>query len=115
MPSMRERGDGAILVTGATASLRGGAGFAAFASAKAAQRMLAESMARQVGPEGVHVVYVVVDGVIDMPTTRRFFADRPDDFFLAPTAIAETYFHLAHQDRSAWSFQVDLRPFGEKW
>jgi NAD(P)-dependent dehydrogenase (short-subunit alcohol dehydrogenase family) len=115
LPAMREAGRGAILVTGATAALRGGAGFAAFASAKAAQRILAESMARQLGPEGIHVAYVVIDGVIDMPRTRQFFADRPDDFFLAPAAIAETYFHLAHQDRSAWSFQVDLRPHGEKW
>lgn len=115
IPGMRAAGDGVILITGATAALRGGAAFAAFASAKAAQRILAESMARQLGPEGIHVGYVVVDGVIDMPTTRQIFADRPDDFFLAPAAIAETFWHLAHQDRSAWTFQVDLRPFGEKW
>ena len=115
VPAMRAAGRGVILVTGATAALRGGAAFAAFASAKAAQRILAESMARQLGPEGIHVAYVVVDGVIDMPTTRAFFADRPDEFFLAPAAIAETYFHVAHQDRSAWTFQVDLRPFGERW
>lgn len=115
IPAMRAAGGGAIVVTGATAALRGGAGFAAFASAKAAQRMLAESMARQLGPEGIHVAYVVVDGVIDMPLTRRFFPDRSDDFFVSPTAIADTYFHLAHQDRSAWSFQVDVRPYGEKW
>jgi NAD(P)-dependent dehydrogenase (short-subunit alcohol dehydrogenase family) len=115
VPAMREAGRGAIVVTGATSAMRGGAVFAAFASAKAAQRMLAESMARQLGPEGIHVAYVVVDGVIDMPLTRQFFTDRPDDFFLAPAAIADTYFHLAHQDRSAWSFLVDLRPFGEKW
>lgn len=115
IPGMRAAGGGTILVTGATASLRGGASFAAFASAKAAQRSLAESMARQLWPEGIHVAYVVVDGVIDMPRTREFFADRPDEFFLAPSAIAETYYHLAHQDRSAWSFQVDVRPFGERW
>ena len=108
-------GSGAIVVTGATAALRGGANFAAFAPAKAAQRSLAQSMARLLGPKGVHVAYVVVDGVIDMPTTRRFLADRPDDFFLRPDAIAETVLALVRQDRSAWTFELDVRPFGEKW
>jgi NAD(P)-dependent dehydrogenase (short-subunit alcohol dehydrogenase family) len=115
LPDMLATGAGTILVTGATSAWRGGAGFAAFASAKAAQRVLAESMARSVGPRGVHVAYVVIDGVIDMPTTRAFFKDKSDDFFLRPSAIADTYFYLAHQDRSAWTFEVDLRPFGEKW
>jgi NAD(P)-dependent dehydrogenase (short-subunit alcohol dehydrogenase family) len=112
---MRKAGRGAIVVTGATASLRGGANFAAFASAKAAQRSLAQSMARLLAPEGIHVALVVVDGVIDIPRTRELFADRGDDFFLKPEAIAETVYQLVHQDRSAWSFEVDLRPFGEKW
>lgn len=112
---MRKAGRGAIVVTGATASLRGGANFAAFAAAKAAQRSLAQSMARLLGPAGVHVAYVVVDGVIDIPRTRELFPDRGDEFFLKPEAIAETVYHLAHQDRSAWSFEVDVRPFGEKW
>jgi NAD(P)-dependent dehydrogenase (short-subunit alcohol dehydrogenase family) len=89
VPDMLAAGRGAILVTGATASLRGGAGFAAFASAKAAQRVLAQSMARSLGPKGIHVAYVVVDGVIDMPATRGFFKDKPDDFFLRPDAIAD--------------------------
>jgi NAD(P)-dependent dehydrogenase (short-subunit alcohol dehydrogenase family) len=115
VPDMLAAGTGAILVTGATASLRGGAGFAAFASAKAAQRVLAQSMARSLGPKGIHVAYVVVDGVIDMPATRAFFTGKPDDFFIRPDAIADTFFHLAGQDRSAWSFEVDVRPFGEKW
>jgi NAD(P)-dependent dehydrogenase (short-subunit alcohol dehydrogenase family) len=115
LPDMLAAGQGTILVTGATAALRGGAGFAAFASAKAAQRVLTQSMARSLGPRGVHVAYVVIDGVIDMPTTRAFFKDRPDDFFLRPAAIADTYFYLAGQDRSAWTFETDLRPFGEKW
>jgi NAD(P)-dependent dehydrogenase (short-subunit alcohol dehydrogenase family) len=109
------RGGGAIIVTGATAALRGGAGFAGFAPAKSAQRILAQSMARSLGPQGIHVAYVVVDGVIDIPRTRRFFSDRPDDFFLKPDSIAETVYHLAHQDRSAWTSEIDLRPFGEKW
>jgi NAD(P)-dependent dehydrogenase (short-subunit alcohol dehydrogenase family) len=115
LPDMRAAGGGAILVTGATAALRGGARFAGFASAKAAQRSLAQSLARQLGPENIHVAYVVVDGVIDMPTTRRLFGDKPDAFYLRPDAIAETFWHLATQDRSAWTFEVDLRPFGEKW
>ncbi len=112
---MLKGGSGTIVVIGATASLRGGAGFAAFASAKAAQRSLAQSMARGLGSSGIHVAYVVVDGVIDIPRTRAFFADRPDDEFLKPDAIADTVFHFVGQDRSAWSFEVDLRPFGEKW
>jgi len=115
VPDMQRAGGGAIVVTGATASLRGGPVTAAFAAAKAAQRSLAQSAARALGPEGIHVALVIVDGVIDMPRTREFLADRPDDFFLKPDAIADTVFHLVHQDRSAWSFEVDLRPFGEKW
>lgn len=112
---MEKAGSGAIIVTGATAALRGGANFAAFASAKAAQRSLAQSMARLLAPKGIHVAYVIVDGVIDIPRTREFFPDRPDEFFLKPEAIAETVHHLAQQDRSAWTFEVDVRPFGEKW
>jgi NAD(P)-dependent dehydrogenase (short-subunit alcohol dehydrogenase family) len=112
---MLELGRGAIVVTGATASLRGGANFAAFAPAKAAQRSLAQSMARSLGPRGIHVAYVIVDGVIDTPATRQFFPDRPDEFFLKPDAIAETVQRVVEQDRSAWTFEVDLRPFGEKW
>ncbi len=112
---MQKAGSGAIIVTGATDSLRGGASFAAFASAKAAQRSLAQSMARQLAPQGIHVAYVIVDGVIDIPRTREFFPDRPDEFFLKPDAIAETVHHLVEQDRSAWTFEVDVRPFGEKW
>ena len=112
---MVAQGGGAILVTGATASLRGGEGFAAFAPAKAAQRSLAQSMARHLGPKGVHVAYVVVDGVIDMPATRRLLPDRPDERFLEPESIAEIFYQLAHQGRSAWTFELDLRPFGERW
>jgi NAD(P)-dependent dehydrogenase (short-subunit alcohol dehydrogenase family) len=114
-PGMIEQGGGAILVTGATASLRGGAGFAAFAPAKAAQRSLAQSMGRLLGPQGVHVAVVIVDGVIDMPLTRQLLPDRPKDQFLAPEAIAESFYSLAHQERSAWTAEMDLRPFNEKW
>ncbi len=112
---MLARGGGAVIVTGATASLRGGANAAAFAQGKAAQRALAQSMARSLGPHGVHVALVIVDGVIDIATTRAMMPDRPDDFFLKPDAIAETVYQLVHQDRSAWTFEIDLRPFGEKW
>ncbi|MEE8558003.1 MAG: SDR family NAD(P)-dependent oxidoreductase [Myxococcota bacterium] len=115
VPDMLNRGGGAIVVTGATASVRGGGNFAGFAPAKAGQRILAQSMARSLGPQGIHVAYVIVDGVIDMPRTRGFFADRPDDFFLRPDAIADTIYYVAHQDRSAWTHEVDVRPFGEKW
>jgi NAD(P)-dependent dehydrogenase (short-subunit alcohol dehydrogenase family) len=115
VPDMLNAGAGAIVVVGATASLRGGVNFAAFAASKAAQRSLAQSMSRSLGPQGIHVAYVIVDGVIDIPATRRFFQDRPDDFFLRPDAIAETVWYLVRQDRSAWTFEVDVRPFGEKW
>jgi NAD(P)-dependent dehydrogenase (short-subunit alcohol dehydrogenase family) len=112
-PDMVAAGRGTILVTGATASLRGGAAFAAFAPAKAAQRSLAQSMARLLGPKGVHVAYAVIDGVIDMPTTREFMANAPKEAFLSPDAIAESYWQLSQQDRSAWTFELDLRPFKE--
>jgi short-subunit dehydrogenase len=114
-PAMIEAGKGAILVTGNTSALRGRAGFAGFAPTKAAQRILAESMARDLGPKGVHVAYLVIDAVIDVPWTRQRFTDRPDEFFIKPSAIADEAWHVAHQDRSAWSFNVEIRPFGENW
>jgi NAD(P)-dependent dehydrogenase (short-subunit alcohol dehydrogenase family) len=112
---MALRGSGAIIITGATASLRGGALTAGFAPAKAAQRSLAQSMAKSLGPKGVHVALVIVDGVIDIPKTRAFLPDKPDDFFLQPESIAETVLHLVRQDRSAWTFELDIRPYAEKW
>ena len=115
VPAMIAHGGGAIVVTGNTSAWRGSANFAGFAPSKAAQRILAESMARSLGPKGIHVAYVVIDAVIDVPWTRGAFSSRPDDFFAKPAAIADTVFHVAEQDRSAWTFQVDLRPFGEKW
>lgn len=115
VPPMRAAGGGAIVVTGNTSAWRGSAGFAAFAPSKAAQRVLAQSMARSLGPDGIHVAYVVIDAVIDVPWTRRMYAAKPDAFFAQPAAIADTVFHVAHQDRSAWTFEVDLRPFGETW
>jgi NAD(P)-dependent dehydrogenase (short-subunit alcohol dehydrogenase family) len=112
---MLVRGAGAIVVIGNTSAWRGVANYAAFAPSKAGQRILAQSMARSLGPRGVHVAYVVVDAVIDVPWARAFFRDKPDDFFCQPAAIAETVFHVAHQPRSAWTFEVDVRPFGETW
>jgi NADP-dependent 3-hydroxy acid dehydrogenase YdfG len=114
-PAMVAAGDGTIIATGNTSAQRGKASFAGFAPTKAAQRILAESMARELGPKGVHVAYVVIDAVIDLEWTRRRFANEPDDFFIKPAAIAEEVWHIAHQDRSAWSFNVELRPFRETW
>ena len=114
-PDMVAVGKGAIVVTGNTSALRGKASFAAFAPTKAAQRILAESIAREVGPKGVHVAYVVIDAVIDLEWTRRMFAGKPDDFFIKPAAIADEIWHVLQQDRSAWSFNVEIRPFGETW
>lgn len=114
-PLMIDNGGGSLLVTGATASLRGGANFAAFSSAKAAQRNLAQSLGRSLGSQGIHVALVIVDGVIDMPKTRELFPDKADGFFLEPTAVAETFFHLSQQRPSAWTFEVDLRPASEAW
>lgn len=116
---MGPRGRGTILFTGATASLRGRAQLAAFAGAKHALRALAQSMARELGPEGLHVAHVVIDGPIDMPWIRENFPDlvaqRPADGLLRPDDIAETYFALHQQPRSAWTFEVDLRPWVEPW
>ncbi|WP_347311022.1 SDR family NAD(P)-dependent oxidoreductase [Defluviimonas sp. SAOS-178_SWC] len=115
-PRMTERGSGTIIVSGATASLRGNLWTTAFAPAKAAQRILAQSLAKQLGPGGVHVAYLVIDGVIDTADTRANFAKgAPDEFFIRPDKIAETALMLAGQDRSAWTFELDIRPFGEKW
>jgi NAD(P)-dependent dehydrogenase (short-subunit alcohol dehydrogenase family) len=114
-PGMVTAGGGAIVVTGNTSAWRGKAAFAGFAPTKAAQRVLCESLARALGPQGVHVAYVVIDAVIDVPWTRRAFPDRPDEFFIRPAGIADAVHHLAHQERSAWTFELDLRPFGESW
>ena len=114
-PAMVGAGSGAIVVTGNTSALRGKPGFAGFAPTKAAQRILAEAIARDLGPRGVHVAYVVVDAVIDLEWTRKRFDGRPDEFFIKPGAIADEIWHVVHQDRSAWSFNVELRPFGEAW
>lgn len=114
-PLMIENGGGTILVTGATASLRGGSKFAAFSSAKAAQRNLAQSLSRSLGSAGIHVALVIIDGIIDAPRTRSMFPDKSDSFFIQPNAIAETYYNLSQQSNSAWTFEVDLRTSSESW
>jgi NAD(P)-dependent dehydrogenase (short-subunit alcohol dehydrogenase family) len=108
-------GGGALVVTGNTSALRGRANFAGFAPTKAAQRILAESMARDLGPQGIHVAYLVIDAVIDVPWARARYKDAPDDFFIKPSAIADEVWHIAHQDRSAWSFLSEVRPYREVW
>jgi NAD(P)-dependent dehydrogenase (short-subunit alcohol dehydrogenase family) len=116
---MAPRGRGTILFTGATASLRGGKGFAAFAGAKHALRALAQSMARELGPEGIHVAHVVIDGAIDTPFIRENFPERyrlkEEGGILDPEAIAENYWQLHLQPRSAWTHELDLRPWIEPW
>jgi NAD(P)-dependent dehydrogenase (short-subunit alcohol dehydrogenase family) len=115
IPGMQAAGRGSIIVIGATAALTGNAGFVAFASAKAAQRSLAQSLARHLGPLGIHVPHVVIDAVVDMPASRAMVPDRPDEFFARPEDIAESVYFLTRQPRSAWTFELDLRPFGERW
>ncbi len=113
--AMKAAGSGAIVFTGATASRRGVPRTAAFAPAKAAQRSLAESMARSLWPAGIHVCLIIVDGAVDLARTRKALPGKPDSFFVKPAAVAETAFQLTCQDRSAWSFEVEARPFGENW
>jgi NAD(P)-dependent dehydrogenase (short-subunit alcohol dehydrogenase family) len=114
---MVPRGRGTILFTGATASVRGGAGFAAFSGAKHALRALAQSMARELGPQGIHVAHVVIDGAIDTEFIRSNFPERAAlkdrDGILNPDAIAEAYWQLHLQPRSAWTHEMDLRPWME--
>ena len=116
---MAPRGRGTMLFTGATASLRGGANFAAFAGAEHALRALAQSLARELGPQGIHVAHVVIDGAIDTAFIRENFPSRhalkAQDGILQPDAIAENYWWLHKQPRSAWTFEMDLRPWCEKW
>ncbi len=116
---MLARGRGTILFTGATASVRGRDGFSAFAGAKHALRALAQSMARELGPQGVHVAHVVIDGAIDSNFIREMMPDvdekRARDAILSPAAIAENYVWLHKQHRSAWTHEMDLRPWSEAW
>ena len=117
--AMCERKRGTIIFTGATASVRGGNGFSAFASGKHGLRALAQSMARELGPKGIHVGHVVIDGAIDTEWIKKMFPDRyaqkENDGILDPAAIAEAYWNMHCQPRNAWSFEIDLRPWVEHW
>lgn len=115
IPSMKRSAKGSIILIGATASRRGVARTAAFAPAKAAQRSLAESMARSLWPAGIHVAIVIIDGMVDLERTRRAKPDKPDNFFVKPADIAATVYWLSQQPSSAWAFEVEARPFGEAW
>ena len=118
-PHMERRGRGTMIFTGATASIRGSAGFSAFAAAKHSLRALAQSCARELGPKGIHVAHTIIDGAIDSNFIREIFPKvdemREKDLILNPDHIAENYVHLHHQPRDAWTFELDLRPYGETW
>jgi NAD(P)-dependent dehydrogenase (short-subunit alcohol dehydrogenase family) len=118
------RGGGSIFFTGATASMRGGVGYAAFASAKAGLRAVAQSMARELGPQNIHVAHLVIDAGVDTAFVREriaaargeeALAQLPADTLMEPASIAETYWNLHRQSRDGWTFEIDLRPFAERW
>lgn len=119
---MVPRQKGSIFFTGATASMRGGAGYAAFAAAKAGQRALAQSLARELGPQNIHVAHLVIDAGVDTAFVRQRIADQggdpdtlPADTLMSPDSVAEAYWNLHWQTRDGWTFELDLRPFGETW
>lgn len=115
LPAMVQGGSGTVLFTGATASMRGGARFAGLAVGKFGLRALAQSMAREMGPKGVHVAHVVIDGQIDTPQNLERWPDRPRDTFLSADRIADAYFQLHAQDPTTWTLELDLRPASEKF
>lgn len=115
LPSMRAKKAGTIIFVGATASLRGGEKTTGFAAAKAAQRSLAQSLARAHGKDGIHVCVMIIDAVLNEPVARTRLADKPDEFFADTADIAQTAYMLTRQNRSAWTFELDLRPFAENW
>ncbi|MDD5275113.1 MAG: SDR family NAD(P)-dependent oxidoreductase [Methylovulum sp.] len=115
IPDMKQKQQGNIIFIGATASRRGGARTVAFAAAKAAQKSLAESMARHLWPAGIHVALVILDGVVDTPATRKMLPGKPDDYFINPDDIADNVVRLTQQQPSAWSFEIEARPFSEAW
>lgn len=115
VPDLIARGRGVLLFTGATAGVKAGPKSVAFGPAKFALRGLAQALARDLGPKGIHVAWVNVDGVIDIPRTRERYPQLKEEDLLKPDAIAETYWHLAHQDRSAWTLELEVRPFKEKF
>ena len=115
LPAMVERERGTIILTGATAALRGSARFAALATGKFGLRALAQSMAREFGPQGIHVAHVIIDGQINTPRLREAQPDREESTTLSPESIAETYWQLHAQGPSAWTLELDLRPAPESF
>ena len=118
IPDMVKNKNGVIIVTGNTAAKRGVASTPYFAPTKAAQRILAQSLAKDFGPQGIHVAYVMIDAFINTPWTRKRIKaqiNQPDNIFTQPQDIANEIYHIAHQNRSAWSFDVEIRPDIEKW
>lgn len=119
---MVPRGRGSIFFTGASASMRGGNGFAAFSAGKFALRALSQSMARELGPKGIHVAHLIIDAGVDTKFVREIYAKRgidpdrlPENTLMDPNSIAETYWMLHHQSPDAWTFEMDIRPFAEKF
>lgn len=115
LPVMVERGRGTILFTGATASIKGSARFAGLAVGKFGLRALAQSLAREFGPQGIHVAHIIIDGMIDTPRVRGMAPDREKQTLLSPEGIAETYWQIYLQDPTAWTLELDLRPAVEKF
>lgn len=115
LPAMVEAGHGTVILTGATAALRGSARFSALATGKFALRALAQSMAREFGPQGIHVAHTIIDGQIETPRLRQSTPDREESTTLSPDAIAETYWQLHVQDPRTWTLELDLRPSGESF
>lgn len=115
VPDMVEKGSGAILFTGATSAIRGRPGAIAFSSAKFAVRGLAWALARELGPKGIHVAHIIIDGVIDTPNVRERYQLSEDEPLLLPDDIAEAYWSLIQQPKSAWSFELDVRPHNEEF
>lgn len=112
---MRAQGGGNLIVTGATASLRGKPFTTAFAAGKAAQRSLAQALARKLWPEGIHVALIIVDGMVDLPRTRERMPDKGDEVFVSPDGFADAALFLCNQSRRAWTFELDVRPHVESW
>ncbi len=115
IPHMLQKQKGSIIFTGATAAIRGSSKMASFAVGKFSQRALSQSMARELAPQGIHVAHVIIDGYIATPTVLKYFPDKPLDTFLSPEDIAETYWQLHRQDKRAWTHEIDLRPYTEKF
>ena len=115
IPAMVKENGGTLIVTGATASWRGSAMTAAFAAAKGGQRWLAQALAKEFAPQGVHVAYIIIDGIVDMPMARQWMPDRPTEEFVSPDAVADMAWFLANQAPGSWTFELDARPAPEKW